>query len=45
MKSMGIKDVLAFPYITRPRIQALQEAIQHLAILGALEFKNKDKKA
>jgi HrpA-like RNA helicase len=41
MKSMGIEDVVRFPYITLPRVKALQSSLHHLCILGALTMKSK----
>ncbi|KAH7627328.1 P-loop containing nucleoside triphosphate hydrolase protein [Sordaria sp. MPI-SDFR-AT-0083] len=37
MKARGIDDVLAFPLMDRPEIEAVENALVHLHVLGALD--------
>ncbi|CAD8060905.1 unnamed protein product [Paramecium primaurelia] len=39
MKSIGIKDVYKFPYLTSPDIKAIKESLTNLIKLGAMKIK------
>ena len=36
---MGVEDLLRFPYVTRPPLLALRQALRHLCIVGALDIR------
>lgn len=39
MKSIGIKDVYKFPYLTSPDIKEIKESLVNLIKLGAMKVK------
>lgn len=39
MKSIGIKDVHKFPYLSRPNLEVLKKSIKDLVDLGCLKRK------
>lgn len=38
LKAIGVEDLLQFPYVTRPPIPAIKQAIRHLCIVGAFDI-------
>jgi len=42
LKAVGVEDLLRFPYVTRPPLPALRQALRHLCIVGALDIKGHD---
>jgi ATP-dependent RNA helicase DHX37/DHR1 len=42
LKAIGVEDIFKFPYVTRPPLPSIRQALRHLAILGAVDFKNPD---
>jgi HrpA-like RNA helicase len=42
LKAAGIKDVLAFPFPTRPRSTNLLKSLNNLKRIGALDYKEGD---
>jgi len=38
LKAIGVEDLLRFPYVTKPPIPALKQALRHLCLLGALNL-------
>lgn len=41
LKSIGVEDLLRFPYVTKPPLPSLQASIKKLTILGALHLEPK----
>lgn len=42
LKAIGVEDLLRFPYVTRPPTAAIKQAIRHLCVIGAFDFKISD---
>ena len=40
LKAIGVEDIFKFPFVTRPPVAPTRAALRHLAILGALDFKD-----
>lgn len=38
LKSLGVEDLLRFPFVTKPPTQGIKAALRHLCILGAFDF-------
>lgn len=39
LKSIGVEDLLRFPYVTKPPVPSIQASMKKLTILGALKLK------
>jgi ATP-dependent RNA helicase DHR2 len=37
LKAIGVEDLLRFPYVTRPPLPALKQALRQLCLLGAFQ--------
>jgi HrpA-like RNA helicase len=38
LKSIGVEDLIRFPYVTIPPIESIQNSIKQLTILGAFKI-------
>ena len=41
LKSLGVEDLLRFPYVTQPNLSSIHASIKKLTILGALKLNPK----